>query len=110
MIKKYGEPAPEGFTKVRILRGYQNYEIGSIVDLPTKDIEYLLGRKVVKLFVAEFKKEEIVDPEEKALRERLLEESQTRVVEPSVNRARLKEGDAKPKRKPGRKPGKKKGK
>lgn len=72
----YLEPANEGFTKVKILRGYQNYEIGSIVDIQNDKIKYLLGRKVVEIFnerhIEEYKKKE----EEEGIKAEVLKENQ----------------------------------
>lgn len=89
MIKKYGDPAPEGKVKVLILRGYQNYEIGSIVDLPEKDISYLEMRKVIRILKEDdpiFIEHES-ELEEKDIRQALAEESQDRKVRPQINRA-----------------------
>ena len=89
MIKKYGDPAPTGKVKVKILRGYQSYEIGSIVDLPEKDIKYLLGRKVIYVLTGdepEIKEAEKYE-EEKAIREQLRNETRNRQVEPQLKRA-----------------------
>lgn len=86
MLTKFGNPIPDGKTRVKILRGYQEFEVGSVVDLPTKDIQYLLNRKVVQV-VDVVNEADALDPKEKEIREKLFNETQTRVVEPQQNRA-----------------------
>lgn len=70
------EPAPEGFTKVVICRGYQNYEIGSIVDIPNKDLAYLLGRRVVEVFNEQHIEQHRKNEEEKRIKAKVLMDNQ----------------------------------
>ena len=80
MIKKYAEKPQDGFTKVKILRGYKDYEIGSIVDIPKNEMPYLLGRKVVVKFTSYEEEKKPIDPEEKKIRDSLQKETQNRAV------------------------------
>ena len=50
MLQKYGNDAAMEMVKVKVLRGFQNYEIGSIIELPKSRFKTLESRKMVVRF------------------------------------------------------------